>query len=152
MAANQARALSGKYAEIHIAAAGGSPTKVIIATKWNIDIGADTQPYHSTDGEGWQSTVAGAFAGTGSFEVTVSPDVLPGTLFHSGQLVAMKMKIDTPSGAPYLSGDARLGKFNYPPDRAGGPQIITIPFQTDGPWTGDDIVGDLTGGSGFTYP
>lgn len=152
MAANQARALSGKYAEIAIAASGGTPAKLIIATKWNIDLGSDIQTYNSIDGEGWQSTVAAVYAGTGSFEVTVSPDVLPGTLFNSGQLVALKLKIDTPSGAPYLSGDARLGKFNYSPDRAGMPQLITIPFQTDGPWTGDDIVGDLTGGSGFTYP
>lgn len=148
---NVARALSGKFAQILVDDVGGTPAVLVTATKWTLNLGADIQTYNSIDSGGWTSTVAAAFSGDGNLEVTMSPDDMIGVKLASGGLYIVKLMIDSEAGAYFVQGDARIGKFQFNFDRAGAPQLVSIPFQTDGPWAGDEMVGDLTGGSGFTY-
>jgi hypothetical protein len=153
MTANVARALNGKYAEFYAATSGSSPTNLVrVAMSWNMTVGFPSQNYNSIDGEGWQSTTAGPGSGTGQLMLTISPDEMFGESYPSGTLIALKCKIDAPAGAFYISGDARLGQFAFSGwDRSGGVQTISVPFDTDGPWAGLELLGDLTAGSGFSY-
>lgn len=162
-------ALSGKVATITIGSQVDDPSAddpavsgtMTAATDWRLNFGSPPEAYFAIGGNGFQETVATAFRGEGSINVVVenrNATVSDGNgswapTFKSGQLVYLELiandyaAVDGGGGNVGASlaayGNARLGQFDYSPNRDGSVQKFSIPFMTHGPWYGS-LFGALT--------
>lgn len=119
--------LSGKTGEISL---GGST--IVAFTDLELEYGSEPQPYFAVSGAGAQETVAGADAGSGTFNVVVRTDPFITETLVSGSVYAVTV---TYTSGQTATGNARLGKFNWSMNRDGTVQRARIPFMTDGAWT-----------------
>jgi len=122
-------ALSGKQGYMTI----GSCTMVAL-TDWDLTYGSPNEEYFAVSGNGASETVGTAERGSGTMNMVVDADALAADLAETGDLVTLTLLGQT--GLTLATGSARLGQFNFSGNREGTVQRASVPFMTDGTWTG----------------
>lgn len=103
-------------------------------TDCNLNIGSPGEEYFSVDGAGWSQTVATAKRGSGTINAVLDEAALICSVAESGEKVTLTLFAST--GGASATGSARLQQFDYSINREGTVERVSIPFMTDGPWTG----------------
>jgi hypothetical protein len=121
--------ISGKTGYMTI----GSCT-VAALTDCDVTFGSPNEEFFTVAGNGFSSTVSTAQRGNGTINAVLDDAALISSLAASGDLVTIAIFADT--GGPSMTGSARLGQFQGGFAREGTVQKLSIPFMTDGEWTG----------------
>lgn len=103
-------------------------------TDGNFNWGSPNEEFFTVGGAGHSSTVATANRGSGTINVVVDNTALLSSIAASGELVALTFLSDT--GGDSATGNVRLGQFDTSINREGTVQKVSIPFMTDGAFTG----------------
>jgi len=103
-------------------------------TDCDLTIGSPNEEFFCVSGAGWSNTVATAKRGSGTINAVLDEAALISSVAESGELVSLTLFAST-AGAS-ATGNGRLGQFNITVNLEGTVEKVSIPFMTDGPWTG----------------
>lgn len=103
-------------------------------TDCEFTIGSPNEDIFTVGGAGWSNTVETAKRGSGTINLVLDELALITSIAESGELVTLTFYAST--GGSTATGSARLGQVGTTINREGTAERVTVPFTTDGVWTG----------------
>lgn len=107
---------------------------VAALTDCDFTYGSPNEEFFTVGGGGASNTVATAKRGSGTINLVLDDAALFTSVAESGELVALVFFSKTAGDS--ASGNARIGQIQTTFNREGTVERVTVPFMTDGLWTG----------------
>jgi len=107
---------------------------ILCLTDCDLTYGSPNEEFFCVDGAGASSTVATAKRGSGTLNLVMDDAALFTSIAESGELVALTFYAAT--GGDTATGNARIGQIQTTINREGTVERVSVPFMTDGAWTG----------------
>tara|TARA_B110000263_G_C15187425_1_gene454468 strand:+ start:83 stop:469 length:387 start_codon:yes stop_codon:yes gene_type:complete len=103
-------------------------------TDCDLTYGSPNEEFFTVNGAGSSNTVATAKRGSGTMNLVLDDAALFTSVAESGELVALVFYSKT--GGDSAIGNGRIGQVQTTFNLEGTVERVTVPFMTDGVWTG----------------